>query len=246
MAPIKFEENIKDKLENRTLQPTSQAWNTLSNKLDADAKKSSKKIVWWLGIAASLVGILFMVNIFNSTSDINNSESIIVNTEDQKGENFQDKSIKESNLTKVVIEDSKTEIEHLVEMNTTSKSLTNNVVVNKKNQINKGSITEVEPNVESEIVIDKPILVLSTSEVELAQNENQESIKKTKTNIDALLSKAQQNLTNKNHIKSYSIDPDALLQDVEQDLDESFRAKVFETIKTNYKRVKTAVAERND
>ena len=35
MAPIKFEEKIKDKLEQRHLKPSADAWDRLSEKLDA-------------------------------------------------------------------------------------------------------------------------------------------------------------------------------------------------------------------
>ena len=43
-----------------------------------------------------------------------------------------------------------------------------------------------------------------------------------------------------------TFDADALLQDVEADLQQSFRAKVFEALKSSYETVKTAVAERNN
>ena len=38
----------------------------------------------------------------------------------------------------------------------------------------------------------------------------------------------------------------ALLQDVEDDLEQSFRSKVFQALKENYITVKTAVAQRNN
>ena len=42
------------------------------------------------------------------------------------------------------------------------------------------------------------------------------------------------------------IDASDLLQDVEADLDQSFRDKVFKTLKSSYYSVKTAVADRNN
>jgi len=38
----------------------------------------------------------------------------------------------------------------------------------------------------------------------------------------------------------------ALLESVEQELDQSFRSKVLEAIKTSYNSVKTAIATRNE
>ena len=34
MAPIKFEENLRDKLEERSLQPSANSWSKLSDRLD--------------------------------------------------------------------------------------------------------------------------------------------------------------------------------------------------------------------
>ena len=43
-----------------------------------------------------------------------------------------------------------------------------------------------------------------------------------------------------------TVDADALLQDVEDDLEQSFRSKVFEGLKSSFKTVKTAVADRKN
>ena len=43
-----------------------------------------------------------------------------------------------------------------------------------------------------------------------------------------------------------TVDANALLQDVESDLQQSFRNKIFEALKNSYETIKTAVAERNN
>ena len=65
MAPMKFEEQLKDKLEQRTIEPSSNTWQKLSDKLDANESKKKNKGFWYLGIAASIVGIIFITNLFN-------------------------------------------------------------------------------------------------------------------------------------------------------------------------------------
>ena len=70
----------------------------------------------------------------------------------------------------------------------------------------------------------------------------------TEDEIDALLKEAEKAIF-KEKIKSantQTVDADALLQDVEADLQQSFRDRVFEALKTSYETVKTAVAERNN
>ena len=68
MAPIKLEDNMKERLEERTIEPTMAAWDRISSKLDAEQGSKKNKRMWWLSIAASFVGgaliaILFFQNI---------------------------------------------------------------------------------------------------------------------------------------------------------------------------------------
>jgi hypothetical protein len=73
----------------------------------------------------------------------------------------------------------------------------------------------------------------------------EDNIEVTEADIDALLLKAQKEITLKRlHRDSGSIDALALLESVEQELDQSFRNKVLEALKTSYNSVKTAVAQR--
>ena len=82
MAPNKFEENIKNKLENRTIQPSKEAWNTLQDRLDASTNNEKPRPIFWIGLAASIVGILFVVSQFFNDSQINQSTpEIVVNPE---------------------------------------------------------------------------------------------------------------------------------------------------------------------
>ena len=66
--------------------------------------------------------------------------------------------------------------------------------------------------------------------------------------IEALLKQGQKEITLQKIYKELTktVDADALLQDVETDIQQSFRNKVFEALKTSYNTVKTAVAERNN
>ena len=70
----------------------------------------------------------------------------------------------------------------------------------------------------------------------------------TDSEIDSLLNLAQKDLVNEKlfNTTTNTVNADALLEAVEDDIQKSFRTKVFEALKTNYKKVKTAVAERNN
>jgi len=246
MAPIKFEENIKEKLEKRTLQPSSQAWNTLSEKLEKDTNKPTNKAFWWLGIAASLVGILFVVNLFLKTPETSNQTPILVETEAKEVETIEHKNDIVTPETSIAIDGSNATEIMASKDNANTKKIKSEVVVVNKNQVKNSSLAILEKNENSEGVLNNSIFKTPSFEIKVAKLETQDKISKTETNIDSLLSKAQEHIAEKSQTKTYSIDANSLLQDVEEDLNESFRAKVFETVKTNYKKVKTAVAQRND
>jgi hypothetical protein len=70
MAPIKLEDNMKERLEERTIEPTMAAWDRISSKLDAEQGVKKSKRVLWMSIAASFVGgtlvALFLFQNMNS------------------------------------------------------------------------------------------------------------------------------------------------------------------------------------
>ncbi|MCX7551791.1 hypothetical protein [Xanthomarina sp. F2636L] len=246
MAPNKFEEDIKDTLEKRTLEPSSEAWDTLSGKLEADNKKPFKKTIIWFGIAASLAGILFMGNLFLNTSETRNSKPVIVDTKTNEVEVFQNKNEEKPDETLVAIENSKEADKSLKEdeiitngAQNKPKSITNSPKINTE----IAQVASLQKTEESET---QTILETSVADIELIEINSQERTHTTQTNIDSLLKKAQQKLAKNIKNKGQTIDAHALLQDVEEDIESSFRDKVFETLITSYKKVKTAVAERND
>merc|ERR1712173_209061 len=82
MAPNKFEKKAKDVLERRTITPSQDAWTQLNNKLEQSDKKR-KLSVWWIGVAATLVGVMLAITLFNKEEVM--PENTIVNQEkDQK------------------------------------------------------------------------------------------------------------------------------------------------------------------
>ena len=56
MAPIKLEDTMKERLEERTIEPTMAAWDRISSKLDTEQGVKKSKRVLWISIAASFVG----------------------------------------------------------------------------------------------------------------------------------------------------------------------------------------------
>ena len=254
MAPIKFEENIKEKLDKRTIKPSKDAWNKLSKRLDEHTENKNRKAFWWLGIAASIIGVLLVGSqLFKSNSVDQVTQEVVVTPEVVEQDKADEKVAKN-------IEEAEEPVEEIKFENST-----------KANQIKKaGSI--VQPNlVQENITIakagDLPKLKNKSLKTEERTPENLTfedvkvktivaQIKKLKDNnavvndevIDALLAEAQREIVLEQLYNDSTgvVDANLLLQDVEAELDQSFRNKVFEALKASYNSVKTAVAQRND
>ena len=70
MAPMKFEENIREKLEKREINPSPSAWEQIESELDASAARKEKKSFGWFFIAASFIGILVIAGMFFLNTDL--------------------------------------------------------------------------------------------------------------------------------------------------------------------------------
>jgi hypothetical protein len=259
MAPIKFEENIKDKLDKRTLSPSSDGWSKLSDRLDADEKKSKTPLFWWLSIAA---GLIIMIAV--SVRFFNNGESeqlIPVIVEDQKNE-------KQIEPTTPILEELKT-IELAIENNEiepkkdnlkineqpkirdykketikTSKSKTGLAQNTNDKTIDLKEDTELNDNLSKELNES----LMKEAVVDALIGLKSENTTVTDREIDSLLKVASKELFKDKLQKdaSKTVDANALLLSVEEDMGQSFRSKVFDALKGSYETVKTAVAERNN
>ncbi|RLD28572.1 MAG: hypothetical protein DRI75_06295 [Bacteroidetes bacterium] len=258
MAPIKFEDNLKEKLEQRRLQPSPNAWKTLHSKLDNNIAKRSNKPFLWLGIAASFVGILIVATVFFNNETNTTIEQEIVDIED----------------TKIPIKNSIPNVSNEIQQVTLEEPQAEKLLINTKSQIvdikpilqnkqdeliktnvnNTVAKTDVKTNEmpEKDSAIETKILTFEDIKLQEVITQVQELIKNNQTvldaDIDALLDEAQKEITlNKLYNESTkTVDADALLQDVETDLEQSFRERAFKAIKSGYNYVKTTVAERNN
>ena len=110
------------------------------------------------------------------------------------------------------------------------------------------------PSTKQDVEIDSPIKPLSVEDLkvmevvaEIKAMQHAET-KVTNREIDSLLKQAQRDILKQKIFDEsmQTVNADALLQDVEVELEQSFRAKVFDALKENFGSVKTAVAERHN
>ncbi|MCF1192437.1 hypothetical protein LRR18_12650 [Mangrovimonas sp. AS39] len=264
MAPLKFEEKLKEQLEERMMQPSNSVWDKLELELDAQTKKSQKRQFWIIGLAASLVGVVLLSTLFYKMS---NQETLGVEEkklveEPQAVEQINQIPFKDTKKGKVdnnqmVFEETETESKSnpsdspLVSVEKEEVIEANRIIKNQEEEsfkerieettlIAKHSIKEQKVDHENEKVQD-----LANSLKTLKETHGEGVV--AEEDISALLAQAQKEINDQKIYKenSKTVDAMMLLQDVEDDLDHSFRDKVFEALQVGYKTVKTAVAQRN-
>ena len=147
----------------------------------------------------------------------------------------------------------------VLETTTNQTILKNQLQQNKEKLIKENTtvaVAEVDTKAEEVLQKEKSILTRAITFEDIKVQEVVAQIKAlketnqnvTEAEIDALLDRAEKEISlQKLYDKSEkTVDADALLQDVEADLEQSFRDRIFEALKVGYKDVKTAVAERNN
>ena len=258
MEQNKFDTDIKSKLEKRRLEPSEAAWQKLSERLDAEQGTKKGNSIFWLGIAASIVGILLLVSqFFKSGSSevmdqptptrvvinpVNSNEEQKSNTKTQTPEQPQ-KKLFPTEENHPLVSNSKIEEEASAE-----------VAVSQDYKV----ATAKEPRMEEKPGIQNPTELPVDNKTFEAQKiedivknvqavaESQQEI--TDAYLDSLLSAAEKDIQRQKYLNKTkgTVDADALLADVENELDESFRTKVFDALKSSFNSVKTAVANRNN
>lgn len=260
MAPIKFEEHLKDKLEKRSLSPSSESWSKLAERLDADDKKSKRPIFFWLSIAA---GILIMIAISAQFFGSETSKEVIpqvveenISVESIKGENqdsntensiqlvnensLEDKNNEASRISQSQDFDTK----HVAHKLTESKTQR---VKNDKDFKTPG-LTTLNENLNKKLQKESDELLMKNEFAEALNKLKTENTSVTDKEIDSLLKLASKELFKEKLQRetTITVDAQALLMSVQDEMGQSFRSKVFEALKDSYETVKTAVAERNN
>lgn len=273
MAPIKLEDNIREKLEARELKPSAEAWNKLETRLES--KQPKRKSKTWYYIAASFVGLLILSSLFfnRNTVEVKNE---VVKENHENNIDQQSKIIPENSNTEVVVsEDNDEDALKKTTLRTESekRQKSNQIQLKnpspKKSKIDKKMGTEAiaksskvkKQNAEH---IEKPI-ASNTSSKDLTKTEEDKlidakveevvaSVKQLQDNntevtsaeVDVLLKNARREIQTERILKNPKIDATALLQDVEGEMERSFRDKVFDALGDGFNKIRTAVTERNN
>ena len=248
MEPNKFEKKIRDKMENREINPSQELWNRIENKLaveEAKPRKSQYYSKFWLGVAASII-VLMSIS-FYLTKEQNEVESEIklemVNSET-------DEILKEKKIQRTS-EDNK--IDNII-LPQKLKTQNNVQIIESIARVQKKEILSDDP-VSIKKINEPKLIVLETVKgidehiaklIEKANLIENNTGALTDKEVDSLLRDAQKELFKKEKIRpTKSIDAMALLDEVEYEIDVTLKNKLFEALKKGFMEARSVVAQRN-
>ncbi|TPN85872.1 hypothetical protein [Aquimarina algicola] len=271
MAPLKFEDRMREKLEGHTIEPSSNSWERLALRIDnTQLQKKNNQKKWWLAVAAIFIGILTTTMLFRTnTSSPNNTSTKFVVQDTSIIKNTNEKSIENRDTNKQLVKndtlivekkyDITTSVAKTVEATRQKKENQTSSMVQVEDKNTRNSNTTIANTILKE---NKEILVTPNDIVpihdSIIHNKVEEVIAKVaeleKNNrsvsdeeIDQLLYKAQREIAQEKIFQSdyAKVNATALLEEIEGELDETFKKRVFEALKTGFQKVKTTIVERN-
>ncbi len=238
MEPNNFEKDFREKLNQRKIEPSDKAWDRLDAMLSVaeenkPQKKSKRK---WLYIAASFVGFLLVGTLFfnQNKTEIETPKTEVVEKEIEKesvaNPNFNDT---DSVKTEVAVSEKSSE-----------------ETLNKEEKFNpeaSGQISNKTSKNESNQIAESSIIIKNNQEKQSPNNETVIAEISKKENVDQLLETAEskvlaQSATKKAKVK---INANDLLNQVDGELELSFREKMITKVNKNFQEVKVALSNRN-
>jgi hypothetical protein len=231
MEPNNFEKDFREKLNQRKIEPSDKAWDRLDAMLSITEEKKPKKNRKWLYIAASFVGILLVGSFFfnQNKNTIETPKAVVVEKETEK------ESIDKTSHNNV--DSVKTEI--AVSEKKSSKTL---IKEQKQNKISNTNIKN-----ESNQIAESSIIIKNNQENQSINNQAVTADNSKKANPDQLLETTEHKTLAENGVKKSKIKINAsdLLNQVDGELELSFREKVITKVNKNFQEVKVALTNRN-
>ncbi|MBC8753310.1 hypothetical protein H2O64_01420 [Kordia sp. YSTF-M3] len=255
---------MKNILEERRMEVSENSWETLASQLDAnDQKKKRTRFYPYAACIALLVS--FIVFMILKTETTVGTETI-VKTE-IKSNNTIPKVDQKQETIPTVTEKIITKNNEIAAQESTPKVIEYKVVKDQLHSKQKEQLeTELHKEVQNAVVIVKREIHPKGIETFIAQKEvvvdsnaalkasiaalsASEKVTITDEEIDQLLKEAQQSLKKLDVQKDVDITAfataDELLEEVELELDKSFKRKVYELIKNNIQKNRTVIADRD-
>nr|WP_315245241.1 hypothetical protein [uncultured Flavobacterium sp.] len=228
-----FEKDFREKLNQRTIEPSNKAWDRLDAMLSIAEEKKPEKSNKWLYVAASVVGILLVGTFFfTQNNNATQTPKKVVIEENTKKDSVLEPVLNNTDpvKTKIAVSENPSK-ENLNEEEKKSNQISNKTIKNESNQIAESSVI-IKNNQEKQSINNQTVIAENTKN----------------SNVDQLLENAENKVVAENSAKPKSkvkVNANDLLNQVDSELELSFREKIISKVNKNYQTVKVAVASRN-
>lgn len=230
MKSDKLEKQFREKLQNRTIEPSDKAWDRLDAMLSVSEKKKKPIRKWWF-VAASLL-ILFSVGKFLF-----------------KAEKFSPTIHNEVVIDKPIVE-TESENESIVTIETpieTPKNIEEKVVATKKATVQNSAVSEKTAPNSTEVAFQAEVVNLTekNNTVKNIPTKKYISAQSLLTQVESEKKIIEQKIEPKKFESKIQIDANTLLSETETEMDESFKTRALNEFLNQYQTIKTAVSNRN-
>lgn len=223
MEHHKLERQFREQLNSREIKPSEMAWEKLDAMLSVAEKPKAK--FPWLYIAASFVGFVFIATFYFSqkenTIENQKNEVVIQHPVAPKADVIPTEKVD------FEIEEKGSE-DNIVQQSASKRdksSVSGKDSLTSKNNFNQNQVVELS-------------IINQKKEQFASSNINEKS-------VDEMLADVKTTLKFENSRTAVKVNPNALLSQVDGELELSFREKVINKVNKNYQTVKVALANRN-
>ena len=238
MEPNKLDLEIKQKLDARTIQPSAQAWDRLSAKLDIAEKTKSKRNYKWIYFAASFVGFLLIGTVFFTVLDaeiIDNNLPAVVLEQKMDMKTSEEPEVNNESILPNLLQN---------KMLKESKVVTNNSIIKQSKQLSKkeDAVSIINQSKENNAIVNSA----ENSNYQVVSKNRYISAEKLLAEVSNAKSEANTSIKTIERTRNgIAVNPNSLLSNAEAELNQSFRETALEKLNKNYNAIKTVLVNRN-
>ena len=238
MEPNKLDLEIKQKLDARTIQPSAQAWDRLSAKLDIAEKTKSKRNYKWIYFAASFVGFLLIGTVFFTVFDtkiIDKNLPVVVLEQKMDMKTSEEPEVNNESILPNLLQN---------KMLKESKVVTNNSIIKQSKQLSKkeDTVSIINQSKENNAIVNSA----ENSNYQVVSKNRYISAEKLLAEVSNAKSEANTSIKTIERTRNgIAVNPNSLLSNAEAELNQSFRETALEKLNKNYNAIKTVLVNRN-
>lgn len=248
MAPVEFEKELKKRLRSREVRPSSGAWERIASRLDKEDPGHRRGPVWWMGLAAASVVLLAALAFFWDRSDPLPVTGPVVSTPEVPTPAGDPGQVANPiGLTPEPVEATLAETSEKPDSQPIpgAEEPGTGILQARDPGLAAAPLQDSSPLQDPDRISGLIALQMDTVIARVVALEQAKEVV-SDARIDSLLHEAQQTIVGKGGSEGQpSVDPSMLLAQAEDELDQTFREKIMEKLRTEYTRIRSSVADRN-